>query len=596
MADTFDPYRKWLAIPAEEQPPHHYRLLAIPLFESDPDVISNAADGRMTQIKNYQTGPYAKVSQQILNQIAAAKICLLDPKKKAVYDRRLREKLQPADKPTEAAQPSEFDFSALTSPSSPSADHGYMVAAIPRRKKSKSWVAPAVAGGALLVAGSVAAVVCMLPPQADQVASEAKKVPSPSPVPEGEPSNLPKSAFDPAAASKDSSAKKSQPHAKPPAKASVQPVETKPSDPKPKPEEEADPKQEPEPKPEQTSEPVADEKPPGDHEEMAPAKKLAIPTDEQQQTVERQVREIFQAEFAAAKTAETRSALAGKLVEQAGKSGSDVAAPYVLCRLAAQQYAAAGNLDKAMTVLDTTAARYDTDVSRLKLEILNSLLGSRAKPAAIEPDIARGIYDAAMKLTESAAATGEVEAAVQFVRIVSTAAYRSRDPELERESGKKTREIDALKARFTAVQKALDTLETDPADADANLKAGQWLCLVKGQWDRGLPMLAKGSNKALAELARQDLGTHGEAKKQVAVADAWWNLGEKEPANKAALQDRARHWYQLAMPKLAGLDKARAEKRAGTPTADNGSPGRPPRCLKRHPGRQRGPGEQWHDR
>ncbi len=304
---------------------------------------------------------------------------------------------------------------------------------------------------------------------------------------------------------------------------------------------------------------------------MAPAKKVAIPTDEQQQTVERQVREIFQAEFAAAKTAETRSALAGKLVEQAGKSGSDAAAPYVLCRLAAQQYAAAGNLDKAMTVLDTTAARYDTDVSRLKLEILNSLLGSRAKPAAIEPDIARGIYDAAMKLTESAAATGEVEAAVQFVRVVSTAAYRSRDPELERESGKKTREIDALKARFAAVQKALDTLETDPADADANLKAGQWLCLVRGQWDRGLPMLAKGSNKALAELARQDLGTHGEAKQQVAVADAWWNLGEKDPASKAALQDRARHWYQLAMPKLAGLDKARAEKRAGTP-ADNGNP------------------------
>ena len=303
MADTFDPYRKWLAIPAEEQPPHHYRLLAIPLFESDPDVISNAADGRMTQIKNYQTGPYAKVSQQILNQIAAAKICLLDPKKKAVYDRRLREKLQPADKPaeaTEAAQPSEFDFSALTAATPASTPP------IPKRKKSKSWVAPAVAGGALLVAGSVAAVVCMLPPQADQVASEAKKVPA-APVPEGEPSNLPNSAFDPAAASKDSSAKKSQPHAKPPAKASVQPVETKPSDPKPKPEEEADPKQEPEPKPEQTSEPVADEKPPGDHEEMAPAKKVAIPTDEQQQTVERQVREIFQAEFAAAKTAETRS-------------------------------------------------------------------------------------------------------------------------------------------------------------------------------------------------------------------------------------------------------------------------------------------------
>ena len=94
MADAFDPYRKWLGIPPEEQPPHHYRLLAISAFESDPDVISNAADGRMSQIKTYQAGPHAKTSQQILNHIAAAKVCLLDPQKKAAYDRQLREKLK----------------------------------------------------------------------------------------------------------------------------------------------------------------------------------------------------------------------------------------------------------------------------------------------------------------------------------------------------------------------------------------------------------------------------------------------------------------------------------------------------------------------
>jgi hypothetical protein len=26
MPEAFDPYHKWLAIPPEEQPPHHYRL------------------------------------------------------------------------------------------------------------------------------------------------------------------------------------------------------------------------------------------------------------------------------------------------------------------------------------------------------------------------------------------------------------------------------------------------------------------------------------------------------------------------------------------------------------------------------------------
>ena len=44
MAETFDPYPVWLAIPPEEQPPDHYHLLGLPLFEADPDTIEHAAD------------------------------------------------------------------------------------------------------------------------------------------------------------------------------------------------------------------------------------------------------------------------------------------------------------------------------------------------------------------------------------------------------------------------------------------------------------------------------------------------------------------------------------------------------------------------
>ena len=43
MAEQFDPYRKWLGIPSQDQPPNHYQLLGIPALENDPDVIENAA-------------------------------------------------------------------------------------------------------------------------------------------------------------------------------------------------------------------------------------------------------------------------------------------------------------------------------------------------------------------------------------------------------------------------------------------------------------------------------------------------------------------------------------------------------------------------
>ena len=47
MDESFDPYYKWLGIPPAEQPPNHYRLLGVTLFESDLDVIANAADQRI---------------------------------------------------------------------------------------------------------------------------------------------------------------------------------------------------------------------------------------------------------------------------------------------------------------------------------------------------------------------------------------------------------------------------------------------------------------------------------------------------------------------------------------------------------------------
>lgn len=85
----FDPYYKWLGIPAKDQPPHHYRLLGLALFESDLETIANAADARMSQIRTFQTGPHSELSQKLLNEIAAAKVCLLSPEKKAQYDAQL---------------------------------------------------------------------------------------------------------------------------------------------------------------------------------------------------------------------------------------------------------------------------------------------------------------------------------------------------------------------------------------------------------------------------------------------------------------------------------------------------------------------------
>lgn len=94
---AFDPYYKWLGIPPKDQPPTHYRLLGLEEFESDLDVIESAADRQMAHLRLMQIGPHAALSQQLLNEVAAARRCLLAPALKDSYDESLRAAHQAAN-------------------------------------------------------------------------------------------------------------------------------------------------------------------------------------------------------------------------------------------------------------------------------------------------------------------------------------------------------------------------------------------------------------------------------------------------------------------------------------------------------------------
>lgn len=89
-AADFDPYRKWLAISDPRRPVNHYRLLGLELFENDLEVVQNASDARMALVRTFASGKHSTLSQKILNELAAAKVCLLNPTKRAAYDAKLR--------------------------------------------------------------------------------------------------------------------------------------------------------------------------------------------------------------------------------------------------------------------------------------------------------------------------------------------------------------------------------------------------------------------------------------------------------------------------------------------------------------------------
>jgi hypothetical protein len=85
----FDPYRDWLDIPPEDQPPSHYRLLGIAPDEADLEAIKEAALRQTSRVRLFQVGPQAELCTRLLNEIAQARAVLANPKTRQAYDNRL---------------------------------------------------------------------------------------------------------------------------------------------------------------------------------------------------------------------------------------------------------------------------------------------------------------------------------------------------------------------------------------------------------------------------------------------------------------------------------------------------------------------------
>src|SRR6185436_5315082 len=105
-----------------------------------------------------------------------------------------------------------------------------------------------------------------------------------------------------------------------------------------------------------------------------------------------------------------------------------------------------------------------------------------------------------------------------------------------------------------AGEKKLETMPDDPA---ANLAVGKWYCLYLGDWDKGVPRLAKGGDAKLAAAAAAE-----QDGKLLPAADAWSAVAEGlTGAEKLAVQRHSLEIYQEANEKLAGLEQLKAAKR-----------------------------------
>lgn len=84
---VLDVYKDWLGIPEGPRPPDYYSLLRLIQFEDDVNKIRANYKKLNGHVRKYASGQHSVRSQELLNELAKAMLCLTDLERKLEYDK-----------------------------------------------------------------------------------------------------------------------------------------------------------------------------------------------------------------------------------------------------------------------------------------------------------------------------------------------------------------------------------------------------------------------------------------------------------------------------------------------------------------------------
>jgi hypothetical protein len=282
-----------------------------------------------------------------------------------------------------------------------------------------------------------------------------------------------------------------------------------------------------------------------------------VPSEDAQTEALTLLREVYKDEYAQAKTAEQKADLARKMIQKAAQTRDDPPSHYILLRVARDLAIQAGYADVALLAVDRISATYDVDEVKMKAEAVERLPTFCRTPQQNET-----LAGVVTPLMEACLAADKVQEASELSQIALGAARATRKKEVLTEAIARNKHVQEMVTVYERVKTAHIALESSPTDPEANLIVGKHLCFIKGDWEKGLSMLARGSDDRLKALAVKELEGVKDAPDQVKLGDGWRDVAEGEKViGEKQIQDRAVYWYRKALPGLTGLMKDKAEGR-----------------------------------
>ncbi|MGD0089789.1 MAG: hypothetical protein ABSE73_07700 [Planctomycetota bacterium] len=311
---------------------------------------------------------------------------------------------------------------------------------------------------------------------------------------------------------------------------------------------------------------AGEEAPAGKKEALEADTRLPVPPAALLGETEKRIREALKEEYAKRGAAD-RIALAQRLLKIAEENKEDAPVRYAALREAKDIAAAAGDSAIALAAAEALSAVFKVNKDDLKLAAFTVV--ARAAATAEDADKALTAGDG---LLSALAGEASFEAALKLAPQLEDLARKARNAEALKTIQLRSKELRGQQTEWNKVKPMLDKLAANPDDPEANLAVGRFACFAKGDWDKGLPLLLKGSDAALKALAEKDLAKPAAAADAAALGDAWADYADKQLGTaKACIQGRAKDFYERALPELSGVAKLKVEKRldglAGAPSS-----------------------------
>ena len=595
MPEVFDPYRKWLGIPPAEQPPSHYRLLGVGAFEDDADTIASAADRQMAHLRTFQTGPHSELSQKLLNELSAARLTLLDTKKKAAYDEQLRAQLAastaradgagqgrgaPSPKPlpttpvsattaeagaSRAAPPPVPVGSAAVpaagqgrgavagNPLSISISSGAARPTAPARRagRRRSRHEPAPWAGVASAAIVLGVVIYIASNKLKTETTTSVAVQKAPPVTsadtdrssaDGQPSDERSSERETAEDLSSSNSPDDESAARDAASLDNLPIAEQPnrSDGK-MPNEGTNSSGDNEPAQKPRS--LADLASHANRPQLPQTRRETPPEGKELAAAGMRFAQLYGKDVAGAKRPEA----VGKLVirlDNLARQGADTAdVRYVMLGNAGTLAANLGNVGLAYRIAVEIARQFDVDAAALKLKALEAA----GKNATAPGTCAIGVLQA-LALADRAVAEGRSDVASRAATLAALLARKTKNKELMAQADRCKAGLRDQSARNAAYKTALANLKKTPDDRELNLAAGKYEVLVLGEWQDGLTRLALSGEPWAVEIAHLEVAARADLSEWAPLAAAWWQAGQLEDDDffKLECQLQAKYAYSRA--------------------------------------------------